>query len=266
MIVQITVLIWCLSCVCGQTTAAGVGVGAGAVQNGQGSVCEEGAPGSRIISVVGYGTVSVPSDMATISLSIEGQATTVNEARNLVADSSARVSKALQDLQPAENIYPISVTIVPQQSEVRTDDGQILIIIDGYKYSNSIDVEIHNVTSLSIAEVLDSATLAGQQAVNIQRIAFSLSPDVRTQASKIARRIAVEDAVAKAQEYAKEINAALGAVTSISEYPPNGSQSATSLPGTSPIKLGGIDQGMNAISTNELTATIYVMYNACSIE
>eukprot|EP01025_Chloroclados_australasicus_P021748 TRINITY_DN2274_c0_g2_i1.p3 TRINITY_DN2274_c0_g2~~TRINITY_DN2274_c0_g2_i1.p3 ORF type:complete len:272 (-),score=28.78 TRINITY_DN2274_c0_g2_i1:2063-2878(-) len=219
------------------------------------------------ISVVGFGTVSIPSDMATISLSIEGQAQTVNEARNLVAESSAKVSQALQELLPAENVHPISVTIAPEQREVRTDDGQIMNIIEQYTYSNSIDIEIFNVTSINIAQVLDRAVLAGQEVVNIQRIAFSLSSNVSIEASKLAREIAFKDALAKASEYAQEINSTLGPIQSISEYPPHGSSPAsiTSLPG-SHTKFEQKDLGMDTISRNELTATVYVDYATCLVQ
>ena len=164
----------------------------------------------RRITVSGKGEVAAIPDIASMSLGVETEAKTPSEA---LAENASRMTAVMAKLKEAgiaeKDMQTSQLGIWP----VYTDRSQshVTPIINGYRASNQLNVTIRDIAR--VGEILDQAVADGANKVNGP--SFSIAePEPLYQE---ARDVAVKDAIAKAERYAKAAGVTLGEIISISE-------------------------------------------------
>lgn len=164
----------------------------------------------RSMSVSGTGRVTVVPDIAKINIGVRSEAEAVTDALDNNTSQANAISQALQDLGIAEddiqtsnfNVYP-SDRYDPMTGQV---EGRYFVV------ENTVNVTVRELSSLG--EVLTAVVEAG--ANNIYGINFDVED--REAAVAEARKLAIEDAKAKAQAIADESGVELGEILNISVY------------------------------------------------
>jgi uncharacterized protein YggE len=164
----------------------------------------------RSMSVSGTGKVSVVPDIATINIGVRSESEAVTDALDNNTAQANRISRALQSLGVAEediqtsnfNVYP-SDRYDPMTGQV---EGRYFVV------ENTVNVTVRDLSSLG--EVLTAVVEAG--ANNIYGINFNVED--REAAVAEARKLAIEDAKAKAQAIAEDAGVELGEILNISVY------------------------------------------------
>jgi len=160
--------------------------------------------------VTGEGKVTVVPDVAILSLGVEAQAPTVQQAMDEAAIAMDQVMAALRANGVAErdiqtqwfNIYPVRNWI---------DDGREVLI--GYRVSNTVSAKIRDVEATG--SIIDRVAEAGGDLARIQGVSFTV--DEPSQYHSEARAKAIADAQAKAQHLAALAGVDLGRPFYISE-------------------------------------------------
>lgn len=161
------------------------------------------------ISVSGQGQVSVVPDMATINLGVLNTGDTAQEA---VEGMSARITAVLATLSQAglaeTDVQTSSLRVNPIQ-DYNSSTGRSRIT--GYSAQSTISVRVMELDDLGA--ILDQALLDGANELN------GLQFDVADRAPHLdaARRLAVADAMAKAEVFTSAANVSLGDLLSMSE-------------------------------------------------
>jgi uncharacterized protein YggE len=166
----------------------------------------------RSVTVVGIGKVTGKPDIARVTVGIETQASSLQQA---VDDNKAKMNDLLdtlknqgladKDIQTSNySVYTERVTPPAPGAEVNTD--QVI-----YHVTNTVDVTVRDVNQ--IGAVLDKAVAAG--ANNIYGVNFSVEDTAKLEAD--ARAKAVADAKARAAELAQLNGLQLGEVLTVSE-------------------------------------------------
>ena len=163
----------------------------------------------RTITVVGEGTVKIKPDVAQANIGVEVIRPTVKAASSGAKDSMEAVLQALKEQGVDEKDIQTSGFSVwterPYGPEGPSSDELL------YHVSNQVAVIIRELDT--VGTVLDAAIEAG--ANNIYGVTFSLADP--SQVESEARKKAVADAQAKAQELAALNDVELGDVVSVSE-------------------------------------------------
>ncbi len=162
------------------------------------------------IWVTGQGKVTVVPDVAVLSLGVEAQAWTVEEAMDKAAVAMDRVIATLRANGVAErasktrrfNIYPVRRWI---------DNGQEILL--GYRVTNMVTVKIRDVEATG--RIIDAVAKAGGSLTRIHGVSFTV--DDPSQYYSEARAEAVADAIAKAEQLANLAGVQLGKPFYISE-------------------------------------------------
>ena len=162
------------------------------------------------IWVTGQGEVTVVPDVAILSLGVEAQAITVQQAMDEAAIAMDQVMAALRANGVAErdiqtqwfNIYPVRDWI---------DEGREILI--GYRVSNTVSAKIRDVAATG--SIIDRVAEAGGDLARIQGVSFTV--DDPSQYHSEARAKAIADAQAKAQHLAALAGVDLGRPFYISE-------------------------------------------------
>ena len=194
----------------------------------------------RTITVVGDGTVSIKPDVARANIGVEAVKPTVEAAAAESNKATAQVLAALKELGIADSDIQTSGYSV--YSERYGSDGAPADQIQ-YRVSNTVNVLIRDLDN--VGQVLDTSIKAG--ANNIYGVEFLL--DDPTAARSVARKQAVDNANATAQELAELSGVKVGKIISISEvigspggyYSNQFTQSSTGMGGglaAAPIELG----------------------------
>ena len=158
----------------------------------------------RTISVTGSGFVSVPPDMARLSLSVSERDPSLGVAQQAVAAVTARVLEFLDDLGIERNkINSTGATVQPNYRWNRDTQEQELM---GYIAQRRIEVEILNLDSLG--KVIEGAVAAGVNQVS-QPVLDSTG---RRDAYRKALAAAASDARQNAQTLADTMGVQLGSV------------------------------------------------------
>jgi hypothetical protein len=182
-----------------------LGGGPGAVQIATGTA-------GRGITVVGVGKASGAPDVANISVGVETQADTVQQA---VADNKAKMTQLLDALKALgiadKDIQTSNYGVYTERQPVPSSEGKGATGPTTYHVNNQVNVTVRDVNKLG--DVLDKAVAAG--ANNIYGISFSVDDTTRLQAD--ARAKAVADARTRAESLAKLAGVTLGDVVSVSE-------------------------------------------------
>ncbi len=162
---------------------------------------------TRSMSVNGTGRVTVVPDIATINIGVRTEAEEVTEALNGNTEKANAIASALKEKGVAEediqtsnfNIYP-SDRYDPMTGEIT---GRYFVV------ENTVVVIVRDLPSLG--EVL--STVVGAGANNIYGISFDV--DDRETAVAEARKLAIQDAKAKAETIAADAGVELGDLLNI---------------------------------------------------
>ncbi|HEX5503990.1 MAG TPA: SIMPL domain-containing protein [Thermomicrobiales bacterium] len=198
----------------------------------------------RTINVTGAGSVSVTPDLAYVTFGVETTGTDLAQAQSANATAMTAVLDKLKSLGiAAADLRTTGYSVAPQY-----DRDQHLT---GYRVANGVVATVRDLKALG--SDIDQAVAAG--ATRVQGIAF----DVSNKADAIgkAREAAVNDARAKAEQYAKLTNVQLGAPVTITEGsapPPQPIRQPAAAPAgaapTTPIEPG----------ENTITVTVQITY------
>lgn len=178
--------------------------------------CSEGdtvvnTPGSTVgISVSGTGQAFGTPDIAVLTLGVQAQAATVEEARETAAARAQAIIDAVKANGVADkDVQTVQYDIQPQY-DFRPNGVQS---IRGYQVTNVLSVKVRNINTTS--KVLDDATRAGGNSTVVRGVSFTI--DDPTALREAARTDALRDAKAKAEQLAREAGVGLGRPISISE-------------------------------------------------
>lgn len=166
-------------------------------------------PTERLIVVEGTARLSLPPDIATVTLGVVAEADTAAAA---LADNSAATGRLIAAIKAdgvaGADIQTSELSVYPRYSEATENAAPRLV---GYAVRNRVSVRLRALDRLG--GLLDAAVKAG--ANEIDGIAFSVADADRRLDE--ARRAAVEDARRKAEIYAAAASIGLGPVVSIRE-------------------------------------------------
>jgi uncharacterized protein YggE len=207
----------------------------------------------RTITVVGEGTVKIKPDIAQSNIGVEVIKPTVKEASSGARDVMQAVLKALKEQGVGEKDIQTSGFSVWVERPY-TQEGQPGEPI--YHVTNQVAVTIRDLET--VETVLGATIEAG--ANNIYGVTFSLADP--SQVESEARKKAVADALAKAQELATLNGVKLGDVVSVSEvvggrggYYAGGFREVAM-----PAAMGGGGGGPIAPGELELTMQLEIVY------
>ena len=165
--------------------------------------------GPYTINAAGTGKVYVTPDVAFVNLGVHTEAATVSEALRQNNAQAQAVAKALSDGGvAAEDVQTSAFNISPQQQFDQMGNPTSTT----YVADNVVYVTVRDMGKLG--QLLDAAVNAGANTVN--SVSFDLQD--KTKAYSEARRMAVEDARAQAQELADAAGVKLGKLTSLNAY------------------------------------------------
>lgn len=166
--------------------------------------------GPATVSVNGHGSVLVPPDTASVVVGIDVLRETLSEAQTEATTQMTAVIDALKAAGVAEDdiqTVNYSVNILRDYDPQTGSPGPVT----GFQVSNQVNVTVRNIDELGA--LLD--TVVGQGANSIYGISFYVADP--TEAASAARKLAVDDATAKARELAEAAGITLGRVVHISE-------------------------------------------------
>lgn len=169
-----------------------------------------GAGGSmRTITVTGHGAVTVKPDVATVTLGVTNTSKTLEAAQEDVSTRLAAVLKTLAARGVAKDDIQTAGYNVSIQYEYDSDGN--MKGIAGYTVSSGLNVTVRKIDDLGV--ILDQAVSAGANLVS--NVSFDVSNPSKPASQ--ARTLAVKDARAKADEYAKASGTVVVGVASIEE-------------------------------------------------
>ena len=172
------------------------------------AVAETASTLPRTITVVGEGTVKIKPDIAKANIGVEVVEPTVKEASSGARDTMRAVLKALKEQGVDEKDIQTSGFSVWTERPYGPEGPADELL---YHVSNQMAVTIRDLET--VETVLGSAIAAG--ANNIYGVTFSLADPSQVESG--ARKEAVADAQAKAQELAALNDVEVGDVVSVSE-------------------------------------------------
>jgi uncharacterized protein YggE len=217
------------------------------------------------IWVSGTGKVTVTPDIATLSLGITAQASTVAEAQSQAAAAMNKVMSALtsngidqKDIQT--QYYTIQqvttpIKIIPEPYPTPENPGTTMIPAPTTTPGETIQYQVANTVTVKVraidntGSIIDAVAAAGGDLTRINSVTFSV--DNPEQYYTKARQLAMNDAADKAGQLAKLAGVTLGKATYISEsssgsvYPMMFSGAAVAQSATTPISPGQTDITIN---------------------
>ena len=179
-------------------------------------VVQESATGSQQtgIWVDGTGSVSAASDVADLSFGVETRADTVADARAEAASAMDAVIASLGTSGVAgDDIRTTHFSIQPVTVYEEGPRGDQTPKIVGYRVSNFATARIRDLSA--VGGIIDAAA-AGGDAVRINGIGLAVDDPQPLEVE--ARKLALEDATAKAEQIASVMNVTLGDPVYISQY------------------------------------------------
>lgn len=230
-------------------------------------------PLQRTITVNGVGTVETPPDEALLTLSVNNQAATADQAAKDNANTMSQVLSAilgLSSLTPGitkEDITTTDYSLTPvytQPDKCYTSNtaqpqpvtcSMVTPQLIGYAVRNQIQVAVKDMTS--IGRVLDAATGAGVNEVG--GVAFTFTSGTYANLQKQALQKAIQDASSQAQTMADGLGVHITGVISITPayvYQPYiNAKLNTAAGGTStPIQTGTLQVTVNVQVVYEISA------------
>lgn len=169
-------------------------------------VVDDGGAISRTISVAGSGSITVRPDTADVSIGVQVNAATADAALSQANDAAAKLIDAVKGAGVDDaDIRTSGLSVYPNYSDSST--------IASYTASNSVTVTVHDIDRAG--PVIDAAATAAGGAITIGGISFYVD-DVEAVLGA-AREEAVDNARARAGQYAAAAGVEVGDVLSISE-------------------------------------------------
>lgn len=163
----------------------------------------------RTISVSGTGKVNVDPDTADVALGVETTNASLEAAQTEVTENLASVTTVLTNAGvTAEDIATSSYNIYPVPKYDRDGNYEG---VSGYQVSTTLTVTIRDITR--VGAILDAAVAGG--ATGVFGVSFYVADPAGP--ARDARTLAVEDARAKADEYATASGVLITGVYSIAE-------------------------------------------------
>jgi uncharacterized protein len=163
-------------------------------------------PAATGITVTGTGKVTGTPDTVRLALSVTATADDVDAALRAANKSAKAVQDALLAKGVAtKDLQTSNVSIQPHYTSKGAPDGYVVV--------ESMTASVRDVAKAGAA--LSAATAAGGDAVRVDGVSISLEDTSGLVAG--ARKGAVDDARAKAEQYAQAAGRSLGEVQSISE-------------------------------------------------
>ena len=157
----------------------------------------------------GSGVAIGEPDIAVLNVGVQAIEDTVTEARNEAALAIGRLLTTLGEVGVADDdIETLRFNVQPRYEY--EDNVQTLT---GYQVTNSLSVTIRNLDN--VGTIIDGAVVAGGDAARIDSIRFEVEDG--TALEDQARRLAIADAIAKADLYAELTGVSRGTLMSISE-------------------------------------------------
>ncbi len=178
---------------------------AGALTQGSGS-------SERGITVVGVGKASGTPDVAHVSIGIETQASSVQQAVNDNKTKMTALLGVLKGLDIADkDVQTSNYSVFTQPPPVANPSATGSAGTVTYHVTNQVEVAVRDVSKLG--DILDKAVASG--ANNIYGVSFSVADTSQLEAD--ARSKAIADAKARAASLAQLAGVSLGDVVNISE-------------------------------------------------
>ena len=234
-------------CTAAAAPTVALGGGGPAVAQPASITAQVGTATQRGITVVGVGTANGTPDVAHITVGIETQGASVQQAVDDNKTKMTALLSAIKALNIADkDIQTTNYSVYSQSDSVpspagKGDNGPLT-----YHVSNQVDVTVRDVSKLG--DVLDKVVTAG--ANNIYGVNFSVDDPSKLQAD--ARTKAFADAKARAQSLAQLAGVSLGDVVSVSESGSGSSPIMDMKPmamglggGGAPIQPGALEVSMN---------------------
>lgn len=164
-----------------------------------------------LISLTGVGKISVEADIARISSGVVTQAKTAKKATRANSAAMTRIIEgikaagiAAKDIQTSG--FSINPTYLHDQKN-RQNPPKII----GYQVQNRVQITVHALPTLG--PILDKMISLGANQINGISFAFE-NPQKHNDE---ARKLAVKDAIRKAEIYASATHTKLGRIVSLSE-------------------------------------------------
>jgi uncharacterized protein YggE len=164
----------------------------------------------RSISLSGHGEVRVAPDLAVVTVGVMSSAATAREALDANTKAMYAVMASLKEAAiEARDIQTSNFSVNPRYDYGQNNAQPPKVI--GYVVSNNVSVTVRKLDSLGA--VLDQVISSGSNQVN--GVMFQVEkPEAATDE---ARKLAVADAMRKAQVYTASSGVALGQIMSLSE-------------------------------------------------
>lgn len=169
---------------------------------------QEGVP-PQTITVTGFGTAYAAPDIASLSVGVE----TMNEDVTVAMDDATnRINDVMAALKAqgieeadirTENFYIYRETFYGPEGP--TGEGQ-------FRVSNNINVTVRDTEK--VPEILSAMLAAG--ATNVYNVSFNVEDTAALESE--ARKLAIEDARATAEELAALLGVSVGEVVAVAEY------------------------------------------------
>lgn len=191
------------------------------------------------ITVDGHGEARGIPDIFTLSTGVSVMRSSVAEATAAANEAAAQVTAALTSRGVAEDDLQTERLAITPVWNHREDPPQMT----GYRVDNALRVIVRDATTAG--ELIDAAVNAGEDAVRIDGLAFSIEDDARLVAA--ARAAAWHDAASKAAHLAELAGVALGAAVSITESP---------LPTPAPMLRAAALEAATPVAAGEHTLTV----------
>ena len=207
-------------------------------------------PPEHTITVDGSGKVVVVPDIADLRLGVSITKPTVKAARAQAAQAMTNVIAALKKLGIADkDIKTTNLSLQPVYTYPQNGGAPKLT---GYTLSNSVDVTIRNLDVIS--DAIDDSLAAG--ATTMDGVSFVVEDP--TAAQEQARKLAMDQAKAKAETLANSAGVRITGVSSISE-----TTSAPPVPVPYQSLAGGAAADVATpvqVGTNEVVVNVAVVY------
>jgi uncharacterized protein YggE len=163
------------------------------------------------IWVNGQGKITITPDLATLSLGVSAQTTTVAEAQSRASAAMDKVMAALISSGISNN--DIQTQYFNIQQVTRWNDADQQEVVTGYRVSNMVVARIRAMDK--VGNIIDAVVAAGGDFIRINGINFTVEKPEQFYAQ--ARELAMKDAKAKADELARLAGVTLGKATFVSE-------------------------------------------------
>lgn len=174
------------------------------------------AADTRTITVTGTGEMQVEPDMATIMIGVQTEADIAADALDQASAATASILARLDVEGVAlSDIRTSAIRLNPRYSQSVLSNGRE---IAGYQAVNSVQVQVNDLDSLGGL----LAAVVGDGANRLDSVTFGLQDP--SAATDEARRLAVAEAVRRADLYAQAAGVSLGDVLTISEQGAGGYQ------------------------------------------